>query len=428
MKRLIQLFLLFGFVFAGCSDSVEETVTYRINEPVFMSTEQFRSSVKVSSASRKIDKAGKICFYNGYLYISESQKGIHIIDNQNPANPEIVGFIELLGNADLAIRNNMLYADSFVDLVWFDISNPAIPALKGRLENIFTTALPVAENNVGIDWRMCYTDTVGKGIIVGWKEVERTEDVGEYSGGWGWPWWRNDIILDGVYTASESGGGNSGKGVNGSMSRFTIYQDNLYTVINNTMNIFNLTGNEPAKAAENLYIGWNVETIFSYKTNMFMGTPTGMIIYSVADPLKPVFQSSIQHFFGCDPVVVENDIAWVTIRSGNNCGQNSNELIVVDVKDVKKPKQIVSYTMTNPKGLGIDNGTLFLCDDGLKIFKASDPLTIMSNKLAHYQGMDGFDVIPFNKTLMMIAEDGLYQYNYSDINNIKSLSKLPIGN
>jgi len=159
-----------------------------------------------------------------------------------------------------------------------------------------------------------------------------------------------------------------------------------------------------------------------------MGTPTGMLIYSVADPLKPVYQSSIQHFFGCDPVVVENDIAWVTIRSGNNCGQNSNELIVVDVKDVKSPKQIVSYTMTNPKGLGIDNGTLFLCDDGLKIFKASDPLTIMSNKLAHYKGMDGFDVIPFNKTLMMIAEDGLYQYNYSDINNIKSLSKLPIGN
>ncbi len=426
LKKLFQLFLLFGFVFAGCSDSVEETVTYRINEPVFMSAEQFRSSVKVSSASRKIEKAGKICFYNGYLYISESQKGIHIIDNQNPANPEIVGFIELLGNADLAIRNNMLYADSFVDLVWFDISKPAQPALKGRLENIFTTALPISENNVGIDWEMCYDNNVSKGVIVGWKEVERTEDVEKHSGSWGWPWWKGGLSYDEAYSSTQSG--NSTSGVNGSMSRFTIYQDNLYTVLNNTMNIFNLTGDAPTKAAENIYIGWNVETIFSYKTNMFMGTPTGMIIYSVADPLKPVYQSSIQHFFGCDPVVVEDDIAWVTIRSGNNCGQNSNELIVVDVKDVKNPKQIKKYDMTNPKGLGIDNGTLFLCDDGLKIFKVTDPLTIMSNKLAHYKGMDGFDVIPFNNTLMMIAEDGLYQYNYTDINNIKSLSKLPIGN
>lgn len=426
MKKLTQLFLLLSFAFAGCSDSVVETVTYRINEPVFMSPEQFRSSVKISSKVRKIENYGKICFYNGYLYISESEKGIHIIDNQNPSKPEIVGFIELLGNADLAIRNNLLYADSYIDLVWFDISNPAQPELKGRLENIFTTALPMSENNIGIDWRMCYDDSAQKGIIVGWKEVERTEDVEDYSRGWGWPWWRGDVMLDGVFAGEKSG--NSSTGVNGSMSRFTIYQDNLYSVINNTMNIFNLTGNAPTKAAENIYIGWNVETIFSYKTNMFMGTPTGMIIYSVADPLKPVFQSSLQHVFGCDPVVVEDDIAWVTIRSGNNCGQNSNELIVVDVKDVKNPKQIVSYTMTNPKGLGIDNGTLFLCDDGLKIFKANDPLTIMSNKLAHYKGMDGFDVIPYNKILMMIADDGLYQYDYTDINNIKSLSKLPIGN
>jgi hypothetical protein len=28
---------------------------------------------------------------------------------------------------------------------------------------------------------------------------------------------------------------------------------------------------------------------------------------------------------------------------------------------------------------------------------------------------------------MMIAEDGIYQYDYSDLNNIKLLSKLPIG-
>ena len=30
------------------------------------------------------------------------------------------------------IKGNMLYADSFIDLVWFDISDPAAPVLKGR--------------------------------------------------------------------------------------------------------------------------------------------------------------------------------------------------------------------------------------------------------------------------------------------------------
>jgi hypothetical protein len=41
--------------------------------------------------------------------------------------------------------------------------------------------------------------------------------------------------------------------------------------------------------------------------------------------------------------------------------------------------------------------------------------------------MDGFDVIPYNNVLMMIAEDGLYQYDYSDLSKINLLSTLEIG-
>ena len=193
------------------------------------------------------------------------------------------------------------------------------------------------------------------------------------------------------------------------------------------MNIFDLTGTIPKKAAENIYLGWNVETIFSYKDNMFMGTPTGMLIYSVTDPLKPVYVSSLQHVYGCDPVVVENDLAYITVHSGNTCGQNSNELIIADVSDVKNPKQIVSYTMTNPKGLGIDSSKLFLCDDGLKIFKIGDPQQLMTNQMAHFMDMNGYDVIASNNIVMMIADDGIYQYDYSNASFIKYLSKIPIG-
>ena len=212
------------------------------------------------------------------------------------------------------------------------------------------------------------------------------------------------------------------------MSRFSLHDDYLYSVINNNMSIINLSGAAPVKAVDNIYIGWDVETIFYYKNNMFMGTPTGLLIYSVENPTQPVFKSSIQHVFGCDPVVVENDIAYVTIHSGNACGQDDNELIVIDVKDVENPKQLVSYTMTKPKGLGMDNGTLFICDDGLKIYKADKPQTIMANELAHYTGIDGYDVIPFENTLMMIAADGIYQYDYSDLTNIHQISFLPMTN
>ena len=422
MKKTMLLLNLCLLALTGCENKVTEMVTYKINEPVFMATETFRNSVKITSVPRNITSVGKMCFYNHYLYISEPEKGIHIINNTDPANPQQTGFIELLGNADLAIRNGMLYADSYIDLVWFDVSNPALPELKGRLDSIFPTAVPMTQNQYGIDYTMIYPAT-NKGIIIGWVLKEKTEEVSHYTGGWKYG---GGVLYDGGIALNNGSNGSSSTGVNGSMSRFSIYNDHLYSVINNYLNIFNLTGTVPAKESADFYIGRNVETIFSYKENMFMGTPTGMLIYSVKDPVKPVFQSSLTHVYGCDPVVVENDMAYVTVHSGNLCGQSSNELFVVDVSDIKNPKQLVSYSMTNPKGLGIDNGRLFLCDDGLKIYNVSDPQMLMSNRLAHYTGMDGFDVIPQNNILMMIANDGLYQYDYSDINNIKQISKIPI--
>jgi len=425
MKQLnIALIAILALVFASCVSNVSEQITYKINEPVFMSKTDFRASVKVNTKAEDIVTLGKICFYDGYLYIAEPQKGIHIIDNRNPSNPQNIGFIEVLGNADLAIRDNLLYADSFVDLVWFDISNPAAPTLKGRLEDIFPTALPIMMNEYGFDYSKTYDDK-NEGIVVGWQVVERTEDTKDYRGSW-WGGWRGDFVF-GPMETFDMAVNSSGKstGINGSMSRFTLYDNKLYVVLNNYMSIFDLTGTEPVKAADSQYIGWNVETIFSYKNNLFMGTPTGMIIFSVKDPLRPEYQSSIAHAFGCDPVVVDNDLAYVTIRSGNLCGQNNNELFIVDVKDVKNPKQLVSFTMTNPKGLGIDANKLFLCDDGLKIFQITDkPTNLVANQITHISGMEGFDLIPFNNTLMMIADDGLYQYDYSNTADIRLLSKL----
>lgn len=423
MQKLTYLFFIAGLLlFAGCKDYVEEYVSYTINEPVFMPASEFRSMVDVEMP-QPIEKQGKILFFNGYLYISQPEKGIHVIDNRNPSSPRNVAFIELLGNADMQVRNNILYADSYVDLVWFDITDPAKPVFKGRKEEVFPLAFPPTENGFSIDYEKSMDRK--NGIVVGWKKVEKRELVRYYKPRW-WGW--GGMQEDAMY-ASVGDGAGAGVGIAGSMSRFTIYKDNLYTVMNNMLGIFNLTGDVPVKAGNDTYIGFNVETIFSYKECMFMGTPTGMIIYSMEDPLKPERQSMISHVFGCDPVVVEDDIAYVTVRSGTFCGQDANELIVVDVSDVKKPKHMVTYNMKSPKGLGIDGETLFVCDDGLRIFNTKDPLTIMhpDNVLAHFKEMDGFDVIPFNNVLMMIAADGIYQYYYTDLQHIKQLSRLPIG-
>jgi hypothetical protein len=84
--------------------------------------------------------------------------------------------------------------------------------------------------------------------------------------------------------------------------------------------------------------------------------------------------------------------------------------------------------MTSPHGLGIDQGTLFICDgsDGLKVYNATDVSRISENQLAQDKTINAFDVIPFEEVAMIIGKDGLYQYDYSDIKNIKLISQLPI--
>lgn len=413
MKNLLLfLYVPTLFLFFGCNDNLKEiteTYTYQVNEPILMDATEFRSSLKISEVPIPLTKQGKICFHEGYLYISQPGTGIHIIDNRIPSEPKNLGFIEIMGNFDLAIRNGLLYGDSYVDLIWFDIQDPSKPKLKGRLENAFKEVYPPTENPYGCDYMMCQTEDK---IVVGWTLKERTATITYRPG-------------EEVY-CMDNASASKGNGINGSMSRFGIYQDYLYVVMQHYLGIFDLSNETPVDTDKKISLGREVETIFSHEDNLFFGTPTGMLVYSVADPLNPEFQSMITHIYGCDPVVVEDDLAYVTIRSGNFCGQNNNELFIVDISNIKKPKQIASYAMTNPKGLGVDKGTLFLCDDGLKIFDSEDPQKIIANQLAHYKGMDGYDVIPYNNTLMMIADDGLYQYDYSDLENIRQISKMPI--
>lgn len=423
MKKIDYLLFLMGVLsLSACTEKIEDTVTYKVNEPVFMSKSEFRAPVKINKVAQPISKEGKICFYEGFLYISEPEVGIHIIDDGDPYNPQNIGFIELPGNTDLAIRNGVLYADSYVDLVWFDVSTPSAPKELGRSIDIFPNALPTIENTYGCDWEKM-NEQKETSIIVGWEVKEKTVPVNSNSG-YIWWGWGNPMLEDVTYASNGGNTSGSSTGVNGSMSRFVFCDDYLYSVFRNQLSIFKFNDATPEKATQDVYVGSEVETIFSYKNNLFMGTPTGMLIYSVANPLMPEYQSRVSHAYGCDPVVVENDKAYVTVHSGNLCGQNENTLFVVDVSDVKNPKEIVSYAMTNPKGLGIDNGTLFVCDNGLKVFDAADPQKIIANQLQYFENIEGYDVIPLNKMLIMIASDGIYQYDYYHLNNIKLMSKL----
>jgi hypothetical protein len=139
-----------------------------------------------------------------------------------------------------------------------------------------------------------------------------------------------------------------------------------------------------------MQIEWDIETIFPYKTNLFIGSSSGMHILDISSPESPAKVSTYVHIRSCDPVVVDDKYAYVTLRSGTACQGFTNQLEVIDITDLKAPELLKTYPMTNPHGLGIDKSTLFICDgrDGLKAFDASDVYKIDQAPLAHYKDID----------------------------------------
>lgn len=175
-------------------------------------------------------------------------------------------------------------------------------------------------------------------------------------------------------------------------------------------------------------MGWGIETIFPYKDKLFIGAQNGMHIYDNAVPTEPVYLSSFMHVTTCDPVVVDDQYAYVTLRSGNACNGFTNQLDVINIENLNNPFLVATHQMQNPHGLGLDGSTLFISEGefGLKVFDASEPDKIDENLIKFFQDMHGYDVIPNDGVLMLIGDDGLYQYDYRDLENITLLSIIPV--
>ena len=233
------------------------------------------------------------------------------------------------------------------------------------------------------------------------------------------------LLLGGCTTMSSYAPATS-TGKSGSMARFTIAGEHMYAVSETTLHIFDLSQRSQPRLVATVEVGEGIETIFSYKDLLFFGTRLGMLIYSIEAPENPAFLSEYRHVYSCDPIVVEDGYAYVTLRSQAQCRTGRNELHIYDIKDPTAPLLIKSYTMGNPWGLGIDRKKLFVCDGrhGLKVFDANDPEQI--ELLETIESINGYDVIPNDRILIVSARDGIYQFDYST-HQLRKLSRIPVG-
>ncbi len=379
------------------------TVTYTIMTPVLKSKADVLAAIN-GNPSETVQKAGKIYIKDKFIYLNEVDKGIHIIDNSDPSRPSQVAFLSIPGNRDIAVKDNILYADMYNDLLAIDISNPKKVSITNRIANFFMGRMygygSIDDKYVAVDW-------IEKDTVVAF--TDRYYQTG------------GDMFA--LNNASSGGAKSNGNGTAGSMASMVLMNDYLYAIREpHSVGIVDITAAATPRLDTTFYAGFDLETIYPFEDKLFLGSSTGMFMYDLTNPTSPVQLGTFSHGRACDPVVTDGAYAYVTLRGGTSCGGNDNELNVIDVKDLMNPLLVKTYPLTGPTGLTKDGDLLFVCDgtSGVRLYDASNPGAL--KQLQQIKSDAPYDVIAANKTAMIVGKNGLYQYNYSDVNNIRLLS------
>jgi hypothetical protein len=220
-------------------------------------------------------------------------------------------------------------------------------------------------------------------------------------------------------------GGNTNTSTAGSLARFVISGNYLYTIDNASLSVFDITNATTPVLKNTIVVDGGIETIFPFKNKLFIGSASKMYIYNITTPTNPFREAEAQHITRCDPVVANDTNAYLTLHSGTSCrGANTlNELQVYNTKNsIVNPVLKGTIAMGNPLGLGIKDTTLFVCNQekGLAVFNiknGNSPILKQS-----YSGEIFLDVIPYNNTLTCMLKDGIAYYDITDVNNMVKLS------
>jgi len=166
-KPLYSLLFAFICIGTGILLSSSEPVVYGDYTPVYMDRSEMENAVKIESA-QPLHTTGKIYLYGQYILVNEKYKGIHVIDNSNPAAPQNIAFLHIDGCIDMAMKNNVLYADNAIDLIALKTTdNFTSVQVTQRIKGIF----PETESPDRY-WSPNYVNQFRprNGILVAWKK------------------------------------------------------------------------------------------------------------------------------------------------------------------------------------------------------------------------------------------------------------------
>lgn len=397
------------FMFTACNDEEGNNETAKFAVPIVKTLSEIRNSISIESA-QPTQSDGKIYVTQSLLFYVAQESGIHVFDNSNPQNPQNMIFINLEGVHDIAIKGNYLYADNFVDLVVFDISDLNNITLVRTVENVleFYPAYPEEAEYYA------YEDYPGVNeIMVGFRiEVRQKPNHDEM------------ILANDAFSSLESSSGGA-IGTGGSFAKFQINNNALYTVENFELNVFNISNPTQTFFDKSIYMtewlgGGVFETLFKQKEFLFIGSTNGMYIVNAFDEFNPFFVSGFSHATACDPVVVHANTAYITVRGGSTCGAIEDQVNVIDITNIENPTLISTYLLSQPYGLGIRNNVLYVCADGnLNVFDATNSAELVLQNTYNDQVKD---VIALDTHLIAVGTNKIVQYSYGANHTLEVIS------
>ncbi len=414
----LMYILLSCTLFTSClEDDCNETRTFIQYDTEIINLKEIRQD-PVTESARDLENPGKMYFYNDYILVNEIKEGVHIINNQDPKNPVNEAFLRIPGNVDIAVKDNFLYADNYIDLLSIDINDLKNAKLSCRIEDVFQSKYSL-DRNQGVIYDFVQTQNT--------IEIDCSDpnfDQGQFNRG-------GDVFVDVAFDAAGPAGaeGANSSGTGGSLARFTITKDHLYVIDNVTLFVYDVEQAAKPRSVNEIYVEWGIETLFPYEDLMFIGANNGMFIYDNRTPSAPEFLSKFEHARACDPVFVQGDFAYVTLRDGAICEAFSNQLDVVDVSDWRNPELVITHQMQNPHGLSVRGDHLYICEGeyGLKVFDKTDHNRIPDERTDHIKNLHAYDVISLSEShLLVIGKDGLYQYDASDKDDLEEISVISV--
>lgn len=228
-------------------------------------------------------------------------------------------------------------------------------------------------------------------------------------------------------SATTNSIGTDGTGIGGSTARFAIVGNTLYTVDHTSLNVFDITNaKKPTKLGTTSIGGNDIETIFPRdNSTIFIGSQSGMYIYNISNPLLLTRTAVVSHFRACDPVVANQKYAFVTLNSEGfsttrRCGGSTNVLLTYNVEDLNNVILLKTYGLTKPKGLGLHGNNLFVCDEFLRWYDATNPANLITKTEF---AISAHDIIPLDSSLILVGNDGITQLGFQN-DSLWFLSKI----